>query len=472
MNNALVISTLVVYMAALVGVGFWASRRTHDQDDFILGGRGLGGYVAALSYSASASSAWTLLGLSGAAFALGVRAVWIAVGATLTMLVAWFWIAPRLMSWTRERNQLTLPDFLADDTTGGWRTAIVVVSALIIIVSFVMYIAAQFQGAGSTFASLFNMPFSVAIVLGAGIILLYTLLGGFWAVSVTDSIQGTLMAITAVVLPLVALIALGGPAGFAGSLKAVSTPAQTSFIGGQIGLAAFGVVVGSMAIGMGTFGQPQLLARFMALKDHRARRQAAWLTTAWYAVVFFGMVFLGLAGRVLVPDIDNPETLFFELTEKLFHPLAASVMIAAVLSAIMSTADSQLVVTASAISHDLGAARRFGRRAIVVTRMAVLAVVILAVVVSIYLPAQIFDRVLASWIALGSAFGPVIFARLAGLRRPPAAVLASIVIGYGFAIGLPQIVEPTPGMIVERLLPFVAALAVLISIRGSGQSSS
>lgn len=472
MNSALVISTLVVYMAALVGVGFWASRRTHDQDDFILGGRGLGGYVAALSYSASASSAWTLLGLSGAAFVLGVQALWIAVGATLTMLVAWFWIAPRLMVWTRERHQLTLPDFLADDTTGGWRRAIVIVSALIIIVSFVMYIAAQFQGAGNTFASLFNMPFSVAIVLGAGIILLYTLLGGFWAVSVTDSIQGTLMAITAVVLPLAALIALGGPAGFAGSLKTVSTPAQTSFIGGQIGLAAFGVVVGSMAIGMGTFGQPQLLARFMALKDHRARRQGAWLTTAWYAVVFFGMVFLGLAGRVLAPDIDNPETLFFELTEKLVHPLAASVMIAAVLSAIMSTADSQLVVTASAISHDLGAARRFGRRALVVTRMAVLAVVILAVVVSIYLPAQIFDRVLASWIALGSAFGPVIFVRLAGLRRPPAAVLASIVIGYGLAIGLPQVVEPTPGMIVERLLPFVAALAILISMRGSAQSSS
>jgi len=460
MNSYLVIMTLVVYLAALVGVGIWASGRTRNQDDYLLGGRALGGFVAAFSYSASASSAWTLLGLSGAGFVLGVQALWIALGATGTMLVAWFWVAPRLMPWTRERAQLTLPDFLADAAAGPWRDAIVVTSALIIVASFVMYIAAQLQGAGSTFASLFDLPFALAVVLGAAIILAYTLLGGFWAVSVTDTIQGLLMAVAAIVLPLGALAAIGGPGAFVQALVAGSSAEQVSLTGGQLGLAAVGVVFGSMAIGIGTFGQPQLLARFMALRDERARRQAAWLTTAWYAIVFFGMVFLGLAGRVLVPDIDNPENLFFQLAADLFHPLLAALLIAGVLSAIMSTADSQLLVAAAAISHDLGVARQSGWRAIAATRMSVLVVIAVAVLVALFLPAQIFDRVLSSWIALGSAFGPVLFWRLSGRTASAPAVLFSILAGYLLAVGLP-LLPAAPGRVIERLLPFCLALAVL-----------
>ena len=471
MNPLIVAITLIVYMGALVAVGLWASRRTHDQADFFLGGRGLGPFVAALSYSASASSAWTLLGLSGAAWLLGVRALWIAAGATLTMMVAWFWIAPRLMRDTRERDQITLTDFLVDDAQGPERSWLVGLISLIILVSFTMYVAAQFQGAGATFSATFGWPILASILLGAAIILFYTLIGGFWAVSVTDSIQGALMALTAVLLPVAALAAVGGPSAFVAGLQAVLTPEQLSFSGGRAGLVGLGVIVGALAIGIGTFGQPQLLVRFMALRDERARIQAAWLTTAWYALVFFGMVFVGLAGRILQPDLANPEALFFTLTETLFHPILAAILLAAVLSAIMSTADSQLVVSASVIAHDLGLARRFPRHQLLIIRFSVALVVVVAVMVAAYLPAQIFDRVLSSWIALGSAFGPLLFARLAGRRVKTRCAIASIVTGFVLAVGLPLALA-SPGMIAERTLPFLAASLVVFgaSRRGDGPS--
>ncbi len=470
MNPGIVATTLVLYMGALVVVGVWASRRTHDETDFFLGGRGLGPFVAALSYSASAASAWTLLGLSGAAWVLGVSALWIAAGATMTMLVAWFWIAPRLMRWTRDRDQITLTDFLIDDAGGPARPGLVGLISLIILVSFTMYVAAQFQGAGQTFAATFGWSVQGSIAIGAAIILGYTLIGGFWAVSVTDSIQGALMALTAILLPVTALVAVGGPSGFVEGLQAVATEEQLSATGGRAGLIGLGVVIGSMAIGIGTFGQPQLLVRFMALRDERARRQAAWLTTGWYGLVFFGMVFVGLAGRILQPDLGNPETLFFTLTETLFHPVFGAILLAAVLSAIMSTADSQLVVSASVISHDLGLARRFPKRQMLITRLSVALVVVVAVLVAAFLPAQIFDRVLSSWIALGSAFGPLVFVRLSGRKIKTRSAIASIVTGFLLAVGLPLALS-SPGMIVERTVPFLAAWVVLLVARTSSVRS-
>ena len=206
----IVLITLVGYKTLLVLIGFWARSRTQSEEDFFLGGRGLGPVVAAISYSSSASSAWTLLGLSGAAYVLGVSVLWIASGSIIGMLVAWFWIARRLMRFSRKHDHLTLTDFLAHDSTGTARQFIVISASVIIIFSFVFYVAAQFQGAGNTFATTFDLSIEQSIVIGALIIMIYTLLGGFWAVSVTDTLQGLLMAFTAVLLPVVALIEVGG----------------------------------------------------------------------------------------------------------------------------------------------------------------------------------------------------------------------------------------------------------------------
>lgn len=460
--------TLVAYKLLLIGIGIWASRRTHNEEDFFLGGRGLGPLVAAISYSSSASSAWTLLGLSGLAYVIGVSAIWVVLGSIIGMLVAWYWIAPRLMMHTRQNQQITLTEFLADSggqsTASRYRQSTVLLSSLIIVFCFVFYVAAQFQGAGNTFASAFDWSLSSSIIVGALIIMVYTLLGGFWAVSVTDTVQGLLMAATAIALPTAALLEMGGFSAFMDGLNAVSSPAQMSWTGNVAGLTAVGVIVGGLCIGFGTYGQPHLLVRFMALRDERALKQARWLTIAWFLVVFFGMYFLGLAGRVLVPELGNAESIFFTLTENLFPTVLGAMLMAAVLSAIMSTADSQLLVAASSIAHDLGHGRDHPRSIMFISRLTIVVLVVVAIVVAIYLPATIFNRVLFAWIALGSAFGPTVFMRLAGVRLRQGGVLLSILTGFVLSVSL-YLLPNTPGDIAERLLPFIAGLLVLAASR-------
>ena len=469
-KTSIVIATLLVYKLLLLGIGWWAKSRNQNEEDFFLGGRGLGPLVAAISYSSSASSAWTLLGVSGIAYVLGVSALWIAAGSFTGMLVAWFWIAPRLMTFSRRHNQITLTELLAHDTCGPMRRSIVVAASVIIIFSFTFYVAAQFQGAGNSFASTFDLSMTQSILIGATIIMIYTMLGGFWAVSVTDTVQGLLMALTALLLPIAALSAVGGFSGFVEGLRAVSTPEQLSWTGGKAGLVAVGVVLGSLSIGFGTYGQPHLLVRFMALRDEKAMRQARVITIAWYSLVFLAMLFLGLVGHVLHNSIDNSENIFFVLTESLFSPFVGAVVLAAVLSAIMSTADSQLLVAASAISHDLGLGKGSPQRNLLISRLTIAALVVLAVMVALYLPEKIFSRVLFAWSALGAAFGPVLFCRLAGVNVRPGGVLTSIIAGFGLSVVF-YLMPNTPGDVMERLAPFSIALFVaLASMQRSGRT--
>lgn len=463
-KSEIVLLTLVIYKAILIAIGFWASRRTHNEQDFFLGGRGLGPFVAAISYSSSASSAWTLLGISGVAYVLGVSALWIAAGSLTGMLVAWFWIGPRLMRFSRTHNHITLTDFLLHESSGTLRSAILWAASIIIIFSFVFYVAAQFQGAGNTFASTFDLPMGESIVVGAVIIMVYTLLGGFWAVSVTDTVQGVLMVLTAILLPIAALVEVGGVTGFVEGLRQVSSAAQLSFTAANGGLLAAGIALGGLSIGFGTYGQPHLLVRFMALRDEKALCQARWITIVWYFTVFLGMCFLGLVGHVLHQGVDNPETIFFVLTDSLFSPVLGAVLLAAVLSAIMSTADSQLLVAASAIAHDLGLGKRHPAQMMLISRLTIVVLVALSVLVAIYLPEKIFNRVLFAWIALGSAFGPIVFVRLAGASVAPLGVLLSILCGFSLAV-IFYLLPNTTGDILERLAPFCGALLLLLCFR-------
>ena len=456
----IVIAVLAAYKLLLILVGYWASKRTKDTDDFFLGGRQLGPIVAAISYSSSASSAWTLLGVSGFAYVNGLSTIWVVAGSVTGMLVAWYWIAPRLMCYSREHNHITLTDFLAHDSAGSQRQAIVWAASVIIIISFVFYVAAQFQGAGNTFASTFALPMNESIILGAFIIMVYTMMGGFWAVSVTDTIQGSLMALTAIVLPVAALLQVGGIMGFLHGLKQVSSVAKLSLTAGNTGLFAVGILLGGLSIGIGTYGQPHLLVRFMALRDEKAMRQARLITIFWYLLVFLGMYFVGLVGHLFHYTLENPETIFFVLTDSLFSPVVSAIVFAAVLSAIMSTADSQLLVAASTIAHDLGLAKRNPQSMLLVSRLTIMGLVIASVLVAIYMPAKIFSRVLFAWIALGSAFGPIVFLRLAGASLKPAVTFVSIIIGFSLAVIL-SFMPDTLGTWLERLAPFVVAFFVL-----------
>ena len=329
-----VLITLVIYKLLLLAIGLWAQRRTHTTEDYFLGGQQLGPFVAAISYAASSSSAWTLLGVSGAAFTLGLGAIWLLPGIVLAHVVCWFWLAPRLQARTTDGRALTLTDVLVGEAQGRWRSALAVSASLIVLFCFVFYVAAQFQGAGNTFTSNFDIQRNHALWLGAAIVLVYTLLGGFWAVSVTDALQGLLMCIAAVLLPIAAVAAIGGP----GALLTAIADLTPTASGGFAGIAAGGFAAGMMLVGLGTFGQPQLLNRFMALRDEKSLRQARFLSVGWFVIVLIGMLILGWCGRLLMPDAGNGETLFFDLTNSLFPVLIGGVITAAVLSAIMSTA--------------------------------------------------------------------------------------------------------------------------------------
>lgn len=459
-----ILITLLGYKLVLIGIGVWASRRTRDDSDFYLGGRKLGPWVAALSASASSSSAWTLLGVSGAAYAWGISALWLFPATLLGFLINWLWVAPRLMRMSRANESLTLTQFIAGDRRDPLYPTVMRVGSVVIVFSFMFYVASQFQAAGHAFATSFGLPASTSIAIGAAIIVVYTLLGGFWAVSVTDTLQGLLMVAAAVFLPIAAMVAIGGPAELVEGLKAASTAGQLRITGAFPGALGLVFVLGTLGIGLGYPGQPHVVNRFMALRDPEALRRGRVIAIVWAVLIYSGMLLLGLCARVMFRTLPDGEQVFFVTANELLSPVVAGVMIAAVLSAIMSTADSQLLVASSSVSWDW---RRAGRSAeghsaasLWTTRLTVLIVSAFAVLLAIVAPAAIFSRVLFAWHALGSAFGPPLLLKLAGHRLSTRGVLGAIVAGFGLTVVL-YLLPDTPGDAAERLLPLLVSLAVV-----------
>jgi sodium/proline symporter len=453
-----VLLTLVFYNLILIGVGLWARGRNKSVEDFFLAGRGLGPWVAAISASASSSSAWTLLGVSGAAYAWGLPALWLFPATVGGFLLNWYWVAPRLKRLAQGEGAVTLSEVVVPPSIGSKRKLILRVAALIIVFCFTFYIASQFEAAGKAFESVFGLSKQNSIMIGAGIVLVYTLLGGFWAVSVTDSVQGILMVVASLALPTVALLAVGGFGPLVDGLAAIGN------VGSPIGTSALvGVffVLGLFGIGVGYPGQPHVVNRFMALKDDRALRQGRVIALAWASVVYAGMLLLGLSARVLFSDLGDSEQVLFHVASELLPPVIAGVMLAAVLSAIMSTADSQLLVAASAISYDWNLAGGQKRNGLTDTRTTVVVVLILATVLALVWRADIFSRVLFAWSAAGSAFGPILIMRLIERSVSSTATLAAMVTGFGMTVVISMFPE-TPGDVAERLLPFFMALAIAI----------
>jgi sodium/proline symporter len=451
-----VLVTLVVYNALLIGVGLWARGRNRDVNDFFLAGRGLGAWVAAISASASSSSAWTLLGVSGAAYAWGLPALWIFPSTVGGFLVNWAWVAPRLQRLAAAEKAVTLSEVIAPPAIGRRRHVVLRVAALIIVFCFTFYIASQFEAAGKAFESVFDLSKESSILIGAAIVLIYTLLGGFWAVSVTDTLQGLLMFAAAVLLPVAALAAVGGFGALADGLAAVGDSGSPIGAGG---LVAVFFVLGILGIGIGYPGQPHVVNRFMALKDERSLRQGRVIALTWAVLVYAGMLLLGLSARVLFAELGDSEQVLFRAATELLPSVVAGVMVAAVLSAIMSTADSQLLVASSAIAYDWNLADRHPEAGLTGTRRTVLAVLVLATILALVWRADIFSRVLFAWSAAGSAFGPILIFRLLGRSVTYSATLAAMVTGFGLTV-LISFFPDTPGDAAERLLPFFVALAI------------
>ncbi len=464
-----VLITLIAYQLLMLGIGWWASRRNTDSEDFYLGGRKLGGAIAALSASASSSSAWSLLGVSGAAFAWGLPAIWLIPATLLGFVINWTIIAPRLARQSRNNKALTLTEFLAGPSGDPARKTILRLGSGVILFSFTFYIAAQFQAAGSTFASVLGIEQNMAIIIGATVVLAYVWLGGFWAASVTDSVQGILMALSALILPALALHAAGGPGAILTNLTATGSSGSMLWTNQTSILAGTGFVLGLFGIGLGYPGQPHVVNRFMAIKNDAEIVKGRRIAIGWAVIIYTGMVVLGWCGRVLVDTTGDGEQVLFFLATMLLPSLLAGVMVSAILSAIMSTADSQLLVAASSVSHDLNDRSSDATGSLGKARWVVLIIGMLAVALAISSPDQIFNRVLFAWQALAAAFGPLLLITLwRGAVKPPWRI-AALASGFLLTVILSWTID-SPGDWVERLIPL--SLALLLSWLGSRTSST
>ncbi len=458
-----ILLTLLVYNVALVVIGLLSQKKTHDGVDFFLGGRGLGPMVAAISAAASSSSAWTLLGVSGAAYTWGLSSLWIFPSCVGGFLLNWFLLAPALQRHSHRSGDITVTEVLAGPSGTPLRRAVSVTASVIVLASLGTYVASQFQGAGKTFSETFGISITTSVLIGSAIVVFYTLLGGFWAVSVTDTLQGGVMALSALFLPAAALLAVGGVSGFQEGLARVEVAGYLSFTRNLPPVAALGFVLGLLGIGIGYPGQPHVVNRFMALKEGRRNlRRARQIAIGWAVLIYSGMLVLGLCGRVLYPDLADPEVVFITASNQLFGPIVAGVLVAAVLSAIMSTADSQLLVAASAVTHDLGLGGTESRDMLSRSRGVVLVLSVVAVVGALYGSQRIFNQVLFAWTAMGSAFGPLLLVTVLRGRVSGRGTMLAMILGFSLSVAAYSIPQ-TRGGAIERVLPFVVALVVALA---------
>lgn len=459
--------TFITYLALVLFLGIKAYRRTHDLSDYILGGRKLGVVVTALSVGASDMSGWLLLGLPGAIYLSGLSEVWIGVGLVIGAWCNWRFVARDLRVHSMHAsNSLTLPDYLENRFHDHSRV-LRLLSALVILVFFTFYTASGLVGGAILFESSFGMDYRVALLSGALIIVGYTFIGGFLAVSWTDAIQADLMLLALVIAPLTVVIDAGGPAELMTRMEAVN-PQSTSLFAGM----TFVSLLSLLAWGLGYMGQPHILARFMAAEAPAQLTRSRRIAMSWMVIVLMGSVATGLAGIPYFAEapLDNPETVFIDLSQSLFNPWVAGIITAAILSAIMSTIDSQLLVSSSVISEDFyrvfvrpGAS---DRELLAVSRGAVVVIALLALLIAADRDSRVLDLVSYAWAGFGAAFGPVILLSLKWRRMTAAGAIAGMLVGATTVVlwstlsgGLFDLYEIVPGF----LLAIAAIVAVSLS---------
>lgn len=451
--------TFLAYLLLILYLGVKAYRRTHDLGDYILGGRKLGSAVTALSVGASDMSGWLLLGLPGAIYLSGLSEIWIGIGLTLGAWFNWLFVARPLRVYSQQAgNSLTLPDYFENrfqDKTRMLRC----LSAAVILLFFTFYTASGLVGGAILFESSFGLDYSTALLVGGLVIVTYTFFGGFLAVAWTDAIQALLMLAALLITPVVVVQSAGGFAPMWEQMQAVN-PRSTELLG-DLGLIGF---VSLIAWGLGYMGQPHILARFMAAESAEKLVPARRIAMSWMLLVLFGSVTTGLAGIAYFADapLDNPETVFIALSQSLFNPWIAGIITAAILSAIMSTIDSQLLVSSSVISEDVyrvfvrpGASQKELLR---VSRIAVLVIALLALFIASDRNSRVLDLVSYAWAGFGASFGPVILFSLLWREMTAMSAIIGMVLGAVTVVlwsnlsgGLFDLYEIVPGFLLASL---------------------
>jgi len=437
---ATVAAVMVAYLGILLFIGWRAARRTHGGEDFHLAGRSLGAWAAGISSTASSESGWVTLGAVGMTFTYGISGLWYAPGCLLGYLVNLYVVAPRLRKISETQGSVTLTDVLTR-RWGDPRNVLRVTATTIILVCMMGYVAAQLTAAGKAFSSSLGLEgrggYVLGVVIGAAVIILVTSLGGFRAVAWTDLFQGLLVAAALIALPLYAISRLGGFGALIQGLGAID-PHLLSAGGDRVGPALWGFVIGQLGIGLGYPGMPHVITRYMATRNDREVQRMQLIAMMWGVVVFYGAGLVGLAGRVILPGLADGEQALMALALELVHPVLAGLLLAAVISAILSTVSSQLLVAASAVSYDvveetLGGARD-DRRSLILGRWTVAVVGLIGIGVALMEVRLVFWFVLFAWSGLGAAFAPLILLALSrrGVNRHGA--LAAMLTGVGVTV--------------------------------------
>jgi len=434
--------TLALYFVLMIGIGLFAWRKSTDTSEgYLLAGRNLPPAVAALSAGASDMSGWLLLGLPGALYASGLVEAWIGIGLFAGAVVNWIVVAPRLRQQTEELgNALTIPEFLANRFPDK-AVALRVVSAIVIVAFFTVYTAAGLVGGGKLFETAFagllpNIALSdymLGIWITALVVLAYTMVGGFLAVSLTDFVQGCIMVVALILMPLVVMFGSGGEAG--GSIADVAA-SQPGFLSLTEGLTLLGFI-SAVTWGLGYFGQPHIIVRFMAISTIEQVKTARNIGLTWMGVALIGAIGIGITGRAYAERkgilVEDPEKIFIVLSELLFHPLITGFLLAALLAAIMSTISSQLLVSSSSLTEDFY--RLFlrqqasERERVNVGRICVAIVALAAIAIAADPDSQVLGLVSNAWAGFGAAFGPLIILALTWDKMTGTGAVAGLVTG-------------------------------------------
>ncbi|MCR5509219.1 MAG: sodium/proline symporter PutP [Lachnospiraceae bacterium] len=447
----IVLVAFFAYLLMMVVIGAMCMKQNNNAEDFFLGGRNLNGFVAALSAQASDMSGWLLMGLPGSIYLMGTGQAWIGIGLFIGTVLNWLFISGKLRKYTiRANNSLTLPEFFQNRYHDS-RKMLLGASSIVIVIFFLVYTASALSAGGKLFNSIFSVDYHTALVIGALVILVYTFMGGFLAVCTTDFIQGMLMLVALLIIPIIAYCLIGG-ANFAATVSGTGVdPVSFMNIMQENGAPITAVsIISSLAWGLGYFGMPHILVRFMAIKDEKELKKSKVVGITW---VFLSLLFaciIGIVGRAyLAPVIlgsegqASSESVFIEMIKKMFIadirlPFIAGIFLCAILAAIMSTADSQLLVTASAVSEDLykGIFKKDADELSVLklSRITVVVVAMLAVVIAWDPNSSVMNLVSDAWAGFGAAFGPLVLMSLFWKRTNLQGALAGIISGAAVVI--------------------------------------
>ncbi|MEG2298363.1 MAG: sodium/proline symporter PutP, partial [Anaerovoracaceae bacterium] len=432
---AIIATIFALYLGLMVLIGIKHFKETKDVSDYVLGGRSLNSWMTAMSAQASDMSGWLLIGLPGAAYAIytgTIEAIWTAIGLWLGTYLNWLFVAKRLRKYTAvASDSITLPDFFENRFRDS-KHLLKLIAGVFTVIFFLVYTASQFAAGGKLFNTIFGVNYVIGLFIIAGIILAYTALGGFNAVCSTDTIMGITMFFAMIIVPIVGLVSMGGLEGTAERLATLTTESLGLFpeVNGHINTL---LIASSLGWGLGYFGQPHILVRFMAIESPDSIKKSRRIAMIWVTITLVTAIAVGVIGKAMYPNLADGETVFMNMINDMFNPVVAGLLMTAILGAIMSTASSQLLVASSSVASDIY--QTFLRKnaddkeMVWVNRVATIMITVIAIVLALDPNSSVFGLVASAWGGFGSVFGPLILFALFYRKMTRQAAIGGMIIG-------------------------------------------